>query len=146
MKNENLNKVEELYWAIGPRNRLYYQKRWARYISSGLRVFDWNWAALVFGWLWFAYRKMWFVCLAYFFLIYPLFELVARVAGKNGFLVAIMAFKFFIVPAIANQMYFVYVRSTAKKLGKDKKTRLGEVLADRFQTILDSTASNPKVF
>lgn len=89
---------------------------------------------------------MWFVCLAYFFLIYPLFELVARVAGKNGFLVAIMAFKFFIVPAIANQMYFVYVRSTAKKLGKDKKTRLGEVLADRFQTILDSTASNPKVF
>src|SRR5690606_4525388 len=96
--------------AIGPRNRSYYVEKWDRYSVEGVKMLDWNWSALFFGMFWFAYRKMWLACLAYFFLLFPLYEILGRLAGPNAYLGAILIVKFLVVPNFANQIYYLYVR------------------------------------
>lgn len=52
-----------------------YMQKWAIMVLSGRRL-TWNWAAFLFTWVWFAYRKMYFMA-ASLLVLHTLLELLA---------------------------------------------------------------------
>lgn len=95
--------------AIGSQRKGYYNQKFDKYVSAGLPLLSWNWAGFVFGFLWFVYRKIWFVVL-------PLLALLVvgemLLPERLGFIVRISSVVLgcLLGALFGNQLYFLWAK------------------------------------
>lgn len=110
--------LEEVMEFVG-KNKEVYKKKWSKFKQDKKGIqYSWNWAALVFGVYWFAYRKM--NGYAYFILgIWVLVDLVLIITTKQASSnTSSFLGMFIIIALLSNQSYLDFVIKKVKKLKK----------------------------
>lgn len=105
---------------MSKRNSAYYQDVFHK-INEG-KVFTWNWAAFFFGYIWFAYRKMYavsfLICLTYtIFLTCIFFSVFLNVedtfSGDVTYIVVVILIKLF-YGLFGNKLYYNHIQYKIK--------------------------------
>jgi hypothetical protein len=109
---------EALYRAyVGPRGQAYYLAYFARADRRGYAPIAWHWPALVFGVLWFLYRRLYFWALGLILAPYGIAALAAVVEGLVAGAGRIVSWTLLVgilllwLPLQANAIYYRHARA-----------------------------------
>lgn len=129
MEIDTASRPDAFYEAIvGPKNRDYYLRHFARFDGDGKTAASWHWPALFLTFYWLLYRKMWLNAALY--LLFPYLALIplsiahAALGNSAGPVVGTMYLLYFVViialpPMYANAIYYKYCK---RKIAKEKSS------------------------
>jgi Tfp pilus assembly major pilin PilA len=116
---------EALYRAaVGPKKADFYAPKFMRFDQPGSSKISWNWPALFVSFYWFLYRRMYGYWAIYCLLI-PIVLVVlggicgavlGREIGNAVYVIAILGYRYVIIPIYANSLYHRTVKAQIEKI------------------------------
>lgn len=110
--------LDDLRLYVGASDFEYYMKKWRKYLENENSISpSWNWPAFFFGYLWLAYRKMYFLA----FLVLPI-NLISILVNSSAFTSFINWSLCFLLALYGNKLYFHYSKNQIEKIKEKYST------------------------
>lgn len=122
--NADMSLLEELELYVGPKKEAYYSTRFEDIIDTESK-FGWHWPALFVPVLWMAYRKMYIEAIA----LTVISTLLSYFSEASGIFYLASLILTFLVPAMANWLYFRHAKADIEKINSVGEERKSEIIA-----------------